>query len=114
MTLATSGKICSPAKTARGAPSKQQHTTMKERKKALAMLPCLIGPYAPAAYFLSTMRTSPTKLVGNLTHIPINTLIDTICEILIIFLYIHYIPTPQGMYFCGHHFCSILLLSLKP
>ncbi len=45
----------------------------------------LSGPYAPAAYFLSTMRTLPTKLVGNLTHTPTNNPIKAICEILIIF-----------------------------
>ncbi len=49
------------------------------------MLPCLTGTYAPAAYFSSTMRTSPTKLVGDLTHTPINTPIEEIREILIIF-----------------------------
>ena len=71
-------------KTACGAPSKQQHTTIKECKKALTIIPCLTGPYAPAAYFLSTMRTLLTKLVGDLTHTPINTPIEAICEILII------------------------------
>jgi hypothetical protein len=49
------------------------------------MLLCLTGPYAPAAYFSSIMRTLPTKLVGNLTHTPINTPIEAIREILIIF-----------------------------
>jgi hypothetical protein len=82
---ATGGKNCLLAKTVHGAPSKPQHTTIKERKNALTMLPCLTGPYAPAAYFLSTMRTLPTKLVGDLTHTPINTPTEAICEILIIF-----------------------------
>jgi hypothetical protein len=73
------------AKTAHGAPSEPQHTTIKERKKALTMLPCLSGPFAPTASFSSTMRTSPTKLAGNLTHTPINTPIEAICEIRIFF-----------------------------
>ncbi len=77
------GKNCS--QTACRAPSKPQHTTKKEREKALAMLPCFLGPYAPAASFSSTMRTLPTKLAGDLTHTPINTPIEAICEILIIF-----------------------------
>jgi hypothetical protein len=55
----------------------------------MTMLPCLPGPYAPAASFSSTMRTSPTKLVGDLAHIPINTPIKAICEIWFIFLCIH-------------------------
>ncbi len=111
--FATGGNNCLPAKTACGAPSKPQHTTIKECKKALTILLCLTGPYAPAAYFLSTMRTLPTKLVGDLSHTPINTPIKAICKILI-FLYIHYIPTPQQICCCGHHHCNILLLSPKP
>ncbi len=101
-------------KTAHGAPSEPQHTTIKERKKALTILPCLTGPYAPAAYFLSTMRTLPTKLAGNLTHTPINTPIKAIRMILIIFstfiTFLHH----SNFYFCVHHCCSISLLSPKP
>jgi hypothetical protein len=81
----TGGKNCSRAKTAHGAPSEPQHTTIKERKKALTVLPCLSRPYPPAASFSSTMRTSPTKLAGDLTHIPINTPIEAICEIWFVF-----------------------------
>ncbi len=48
------------------------------------MLPCLPGPYAATAYILATTRIMPTKLVGNLTHIPINIPIAVICMILVI------------------------------
>jgi hypothetical protein len=61
------------------------------------MLSCLSGPYAPGTSFSSTMMTLPTKLAGDLMHTPINTPIEVICEVLIIF-YIHYIPTPQQIY----------------
>jgi hypothetical protein len=86
---ATSGKNCSLEKTACGAPSKPQHTTIKECKNALMMLQCKSKSYAPAASFSSTMRISSTKLAGNLTHTPINNPIKAICEIRIFFLCMH-------------------------
>jgi hypothetical protein len=49
------------------------------------MLPCLPGPYAAAAYIAATTRSTPTKLSGNLTHIPIEISIAAICVILVIF-----------------------------
>jgi hypothetical protein len=49
------------------------------------MLPCSPEPYAVAAYIAATTRSMPTKLVGHLTHIPINIPIEAICTILVIF-----------------------------
>jgi hypothetical protein len=41
-----------------------------------------------------TLKTPPTKLAGNLTHTPMNNSIETICEVLIIFIYsAHSYPT---------------------
>jgi hypothetical protein len=47
-----------------------QHTTLKNNM--LTVLPCLPGLYAAAAYIASTTMSTPTKLAGDFTHIPIN------------------------------------------
>jgi hypothetical protein len=49
------------------------------------MLSCLPRPHAAAAYIPATAKSTPTKLVGNLTHTPINIPIKAICMILDIF-----------------------------
>jgi hypothetical protein len=61
------------------------HNTSKKMKKVLIMLPCLARPHAAAACIAATARSTPTKLVGNLTHIPIDIPIEAICEIFNIF-----------------------------
>jgi hypothetical protein len=77
-------EITAHRQTTCGVPSKPQHTT-KKKKKALTMLPCFPGPFAAAAYIAATTRSMPTKLEGNLTHIPINIPIAAIGRILVIF-----------------------------
>ncbi len=93
-------KNYSPAKTACRAPSKLQHTAKKECKQALMMLLCFSGSYAPTAYFLSTKRTLPTKLAGDLPHTPINTCIKAICEILNIFKHSLHSYTTTNLLLC--------------
>ncbi len=116
---ASGEKSCS-AKTAHRllAELPQSHNTQPKKnvKKALMILPYLSGPCAPAASFSSTMRTLPTKLAGNLTHTLINTPHSHQSNLwdFDYFSYIHYIPTPQQLYFCVHHRCRILLMSPKP
>jgi hypothetical protein len=78
------GKKLLAGKTAHGAPSKPQHATKKNTEKALTMLPCLTGLYAAITPISKTMRTLPTKLAGNLPHIPIVTRIKAIWEIFIL------------------------------
>jgi hypothetical protein len=61
------------------------HNTTKKHKKVLTMLLCLPRPYAATAFIPATTKSTPTKLAGNLTYIPIDISIEAICGILDIF-----------------------------
>jgi hypothetical protein len=82
----TGGKNCLQEKTAPGAPSKTHHTTQKKHKKSTDNASMFIQTLCSRClHIAATTRHTPTKLVGYLTHIPINIPIAAICVILVIF-----------------------------